>query len=79
MQTVRNGCNASACMGVSELSTFLAVSGFKQDKNGRKRLRDAVQTGNGCNAERLGTFEAECINALERIVENVHRTFAFTL
>jgi hypothetical protein len=26
----------------------------------------------GCNADRLGTFESECINALKRMTENVH-------
>jgi hypothetical protein len=30
------------------------------------------ETVNGCNAERLGTFEPERINALGRIMGNVH-------
>jgi hypothetical protein len=29
-------------------------------------------TVNGCNAERLGTFEPERFNALEGLVKNVH-------
>ena len=29
--------------------------------------------------ERLGTFESECSNTLERMVENVHGTVTFTL
>jgi hypothetical protein len=36
-------------------------------------------TVNGCNAERIGTFEPGRSNVLERVVENVHVTFTFTL
>ena len=51
------------------------------DMNGQGRLtvRDGERSWTVNSQERLGTFESERSNALERIVENGHGRVTFTL
>ena len=49
-------------------------------KERHETIENATERSGTVNGqERLGTFESERSNAMERIVENVHGTVTFTL
>jgi hypothetical protein len=75
--TVRNDQNGLKKV-IKRSKTLMKRSGTV--RNGHANVHANGQerwTLNG--QERLGTFESERNNALERIVENVHATVTFTL
>ena len=51
---------------------FLVIKRPQTVENAHGTLCKRSRTVNGCNTERLGTFETGRSNALVRIVENVH-------
>jgi hypothetical protein len=67
------------------LKAVSVLFGLKKITNGRKRivssgtLMERSRTMNGCNAERLRTFEPASSNALERKLENFHGTVTLTV
>ena len=72
-----NVSDPSSSLTVQRSWPFLCFSGLKKVivENGSERFISVYANGQ----ERLGTFEPGRSNALERIVENVHGTFTFTL
>jgi hypothetical protein len=80
-ETVRNGQKRSETVRNGQKRSETVRNGQKRSetvRNGQKRS-ETVRNGHANvhvnGQERLGTFESEHNNALERIVENVHGAF----